>query len=1148
MPVYEISAKVQEIKPDEALNLLTREFKGVILSGPRWTGKTEILKRASEGRGRYCKSLSDVEEGLKGKEVLYIDDLYRMIWEVLSEGKGQELILRALKGRHVVAASIYELEWLLKVLPNLTAEGWGKEVSQLLSEDEVLLLKYDEGDVMRAHSELGFKVAGLPLSKELKVGKVSDLHRASFSVKTPEGVVRYEGVVPKSILAEASGLMPGEGRARKVLRALGRIFRGFVEHLPEVTEGVIKAAEALALPLLEFPLPVTLASIATSALLKGEKGALPLVYDILRLPLHVAEEMEKEQGVLPGVYSFQGEAFRKLRGSSVDGLERLVKKVKEELEIVNERLAREFKESLAEVEDKLSELLQEVRALMKQELPFMWRGATSYATADDVGDCLYYDCHMADEEERQKREYRKFVNMLSCPEYLRLVQEMLRKAERDVVLVIGPSGSGKTSLLYFAAKYLEQINGAFSYLDRPGRGLGPFHVENRIYLLLNDPSYEEFKAVWGSPYRKYVIMAIRDQILEEFLRRYAEEERRPESGKTAVKSFEDHLREAYDRAITIEYEDARSYLRHLIKGLFGDIEKELVEKIVEKAKSSWHAAGKDRVSPSLYYVKLLHEDLEERNAELTLEELRRMPDDLLELEASRIINRELKVSQMADRYMREKPKRLRREEREALARFSSWFIPLVALAINGRLHRDAFEGLLDFVMEWLEEKGYDAGEVKAISYFVVSKGADFIGFPHDSWEILLDVTPLNREYKAGEEGKKLELLMELIMEHLAGVVQGYGNIRARFTSFVNDLTYEALKGYEEEFFEGLTGKWYSKLSWKSPIKASGEWRFRVSVRHLCRMLENGIDLKLLRKDMLLCWEFWKWIFEDLERAVDKLIEAAANGVEEAAEALEWIAKANKAAFSHVRPEQVDKLIEAAANGVWAAVKALEWIAKANKAAFSHVRPEQVGKLIEAAANGVEEAAEALYRIAEANKELAPKAVDGLIEAAANGVEEAAEALYRIAKANKGAFSHVSSHKIKSLIDSILDGNYYAAVALGYILMVNRKTLSFITEDQLQKLIESAVKGSIAAIQGLRIIAFLNDLHAKEAVDGLVRAAIRGHAEAAEVIEHQAEWYRDSLSNVTPEHIAELRKAAEKGVEAAYRALKAILFVRPDLKK
>ena len=1150
MSPYKLELEVEMLKPYDALKKI--EKGGVILTGPRWIGKTEMLKKAAEEvKGIYCRDFEGIVKALNCEscdKVIFIDDFYSLIWQILTEkreeGKGgkAEILLKALDERPVIAMSLYELEWVLKNLANLEVpnlEGWGSKVVEKLKGMKAVLPFYSEREIEGMHRVLKFRVMGLRIVEEVTVKGVRGIHRFRARVNGE----RYETVVPKSVLAEqALGIE---------MRDPDPLLRNLLSRLAEVPINIDDILEALRNVgkvgpiLLVNPLPGLIAFLASAFL--GRKERKLSVLSFGGIPAHLLEEMEKENSVIPGSYVEQVRMLKEM-----DRVWEWMGKLKEELELMSDG----FSEGLRKVERELREVLREISRVAAEQVSFYWRpGYGRYATIEDVGRYLY-----------GSELFEGFVDMLECPEYLELVREVVEMAREDLVIVTGPSGSGKTSLLLFTARLLDRAGIPFSYLlgeELRRRGLDRYHADRGVYLFLNDPGYEEFRAVWGSPYRKYVIMAIRDQILEEFLKRYAMEER---------KNIERLLNGAYKNAVTIEYEEAKKYLEHMISKM-AKVDGETVKAILEGAKSRWHVRGRgDVVSPSFYYAYLVVKGLKE--GKISANDVRegKLPKGLLELEASFILNDVWPLGDL------EAGRPLDVDAFITLLKAASVLVPLAALGINSRLSVRIFSPFLDHIIRYFrsvgEEKGvtYDRWDEfrKEVRELVIKytsrKGANFVGFPHDSWEILLDVTPLNREYGDGKEGRKLELLMELIMNHLADEAPHHNGIRARFAAFVNNLTYEALRGYEREFFEGLTGKWYSKLFWENPLEASRKWRFRVSVKHLCRLIKDEIDLRYLKEDMLLCQEFWEWVFEDLgdrlPRRVDRLIEAVANGIEADAWALVGMAdtgakgsgargpqaKALVGMAESLVPRRVDKLIEAFLKLIRATAGALYSIALANEAAFSQVRAERVDKLIEAAVNGVEAAARALRWIAWANERLAPRVVDGLIEAAVNGVEAAAEALYWVARVNKAVFSQVSSHQIESLIDSILSGNFYAAVALRQILEANRKVLSFITEEQLQELTESAIRGSRAAIRGLQGIASLNDLHAKEAMDGLVRAAIRGYAEAAVVIEHQAEWYRDSLSNVTPEQIAELRKAAEKGVKAASRALKAILSARPDLKK
>ena len=75
-----------------------------------------------------------------------------------------------------------------------------------------------------------------------------------------------------------------------------------------------------------------------------------------------------------------------------------------------------------------------------------------------------------------------------------------------------------------------------------------------------------------------------------------------------------------------------------------------------------------------------------------------------------------------------------------------------------------------------------------------------------------------------------------------------------------------------------------KVSFTDPMYASALMEFRVSAYHLCKLWEEEPNADFLVIDALVCKSFWDWAVNN----VDKLIEAARNGVDAAVWALKLI--------------------------------------------------------------------------------------------------------------------------------------------------------------------------------------------------------------------------------------------------------------------
>ena len=900
MVVYEIDADAHIVEPYDALRIAEGEGAGergirIIVSGPKWIGKSEILRKAAEESGGvYCRSLRDVERALNDGKVPYIDDLYYLIWEVLvgekqrrsvGKGSGAELLLEALKGEHVVAVSIYELEWILNRLKELEVEGyegWGLQLSELLLKDKVILPRYEREHVEGMHGILRFSIGGLSVRRDVSVGEVRGIHKVSFWIRRGKDSIKYESVVPKSLLSDAIGWSVREP-SNKVKRLLN-ITKGLLESLSSAMDLIPKIGAVLGMSVPGILNPIAGLFLAISLNLGGLWSS-SAISDLMGVPPHLREELEKENGVLPGTYTYQ-EGIRDLIGRSIGKLGKVIGEVRDLLELERGDLS-EVVKKLDSIRRELEEELRRMEErLLREEVSFFWRrGIFGYATLEDLGDYLY------GVGPQGERVYEGFVDMLKCPEYVRLVEEVVRKADRDVVFVVGPSGSGKTSLLYFTARYLSEGGRLFSYVleDRiRRRGLDSFHAEEGIYLFLNDPSYEEFRAVMEADEvrRRRVIVAVREMVLAEYVRRYVDE-RRMELERPFAITEEELLGRIYGNSVTVEYEEARKYLEHLIMGLFGEADPEALDIVIEKARSQWYGGGRERVSPSLYYVKLLHEDLTARGVKLSREVAGGIPDDLLDLEAQFLVRL----------YGGEVPKGrgLTRDERRRLLRVASVLIPLAALGINGRLHRLVFDGVQEETVRWLGRVGWvDEGELedfqRNVSMYISYKGGEFIGFPHDSWEILLDTTPLNEEYGRYARGtwvERLESLMgsiaDILMEEVPEEyrIVEWGSARVKFTVLVNAITLEAARGRRREFLDGLTGKWYREVGLFHYERSSSR-EVRISVFHVCELIERGE----VRRDYLTCKEFWDWAFED----VKGLIGAAREGNEAAARALEYLSE------------------------------------------------------------------------------------------------------------------------------------------------------------------------------------------------------------------------------------------------------------------
>ncbi|RLI09920.1 hypothetical protein DRO33_06135, partial [Candidatus Bathyarchaeota archaeon] len=221
MTTFDIGIRATILDYKKALEELGRPGK-FILSGPKWVGKTEILKKLSEGGGIYCSSLSEVEKALSSGKRPLIDDFYRLIWEVLVSGdaEGADLLLRALSGDYVVVLSLYELEWVMKHLRGIGIEGreeWGSSLLERLREGVAVIPKY--GEVAGPHKDLDFKLSGwrdgeITISPEIVREReekgVKGVHRYKCKVKGGGDTSDYETVVPKSFLYELAFGVPLE--------------------------------------------------------------------------------------------------------------------------------------------------------------------------------------------------------------------------------------------------------------------------------------------------------------------------------------------------------------------------------------------------------------------------------------------------------------------------------------------------------------------------------------------------------------------------------------------------------------------------------------------------------------------------------------------------------------------------------------------------------------------------------------------------------------------------------------------------------------------------------------------------------------------------------------------------------------------------
>lgn len=313
MAVYELdvpSESVLKLKPAEALELAKnfdkerfpdQSRRGIIISGPRWIGKSDILRKAAEDSGGiYCRGFEDLRnEDLGKKKRIYIDDLYNFIWEALADPGKADLLLNALRKEHVVSMSIYELEWTLKNLSNIGTgkdERWGKKIVDELKKDLILLPEYKEEDVKEMHSLIGFAPNGIQVRRDIKI-EVDGRHSVNFKLKTRDKEIKYSGFVPKSVIAEEIGIFNLEPRGyiNKLIDIAGSFQRIFdVEMLSSIAGSLGQLIPQLAL----FN-PAT-ALFSAFVLRDARNWGHMTLSDLALLAPHKKEEKEKEKGVPPG--------------------------------------------------------------------------------------------------------------------------------------------------------------------------------------------------------------------------------------------------------------------------------------------------------------------------------------------------------------------------------------------------------------------------------------------------------------------------------------------------------------------------------------------------------------------------------------------------------------------------------------------------------------------------------------------------------------------------------------------------------------------------------------------------------------------------------------------------------------------------------
>ena len=883
----------REAVKEIASKVLSAAFSGeeltIILLGVRRVGKTYVLKKVLERlreegvEAEYIETLP--REGVE-TEVLILDNAYKVLRdrELSPEKPG-------IKAKIVVAATTpYRYYWL---------RGRYEEFERLDKPDLAVLLNLDPyGEEVE---ELGRERFGEEYEEYAE--------KATFRYRLTGDLAKWFGEKQETVIVEEylrgratplAEIDPKKwvslGKLPELIDILRNTYEGLSGILPMLSGLVTIGAIFQLSPVLPV-LALVCAAISLGDLLyRAKKRGVDVTDNLLLqiLLLHPAqlEELERAHGLEPGVLQALREAYL-----NPEQRRELEKRVLGALGEFKAKVTREVKRGNAELLRKVEEVLRAVEDLRKSYLEGV--------SVDEVEGRLLRAMRL------RKEEYVELG-----PEFEELVAEVIEKALKGLVIITGPSGAGKTRLLYAVVRRLIREGYSVTWLSPSAREITNYHLDNNLFVVYDNLDYgdrELLKLLAKTPRdrAKRIIVTTRayvlNHLLEELTRRY---------GPSAERELSDRdVKRIREAVYPVRY--PKEALAKLLEELFEEVEveEEALKLLAERAETSWRITGmEEEISPTLYYVVQAAKYLKRRKVKrVTRRNVERISYGLLNLEAEALLK---EVGVLERGYV---------EREDALVIY-----PLIMLAIHGgKMDRAVYNAFREELAKRLGVKG---DEKTPFTYVHPASGKTLITLPHDSWEILLDTTPMNEEYEeyAAEAElapqnyiEKLSEVLRVLNDHLdpRGEYIQIKNPRPRAAAITQAILSDALKQKPQlykEYADYIPRKWariipfypdYSELLLL--IEENSPY-----VKPLCETLQQPqlLEKLLVNPSIVLC--------ERVIMNIDTLVEAAIKGVGAAADALRAVAKARP---QLIEKQHIDALAKAAENGEIAAVRALRLI-------------------------------------------------------------------------------------------------------------------------------------------------------------------------------------------------------------------------------
>ena len=719
-----------------------------ILIGARKIGKTWLVKRAIEELEGldvvYVNDVMDLKKIVK-KDRVVIDDFYTVLMN--STPEELESIRTILKGRRVLLVlSPYQHEWLVD---NLSDVEVPKAIREKLREGHVIHMTIASEKEAKEIAEDIAKGRGLK-----RVGRVErheyEYMGEKFSTYIPHDAVRYRPKKPRE------------------LESISRIFEGF----SKVVEGLIPIADlagkfkfGLIVPLILRPeiankvISSLRDALGNLAPLMGPMGVLAagvslLVSQLMRrdqlivfkqLHWYSHAELEREErrsGIPPGILEGLREAPLKV-GDLDFTLKRVEEKIDELRRDLREKDALDRLEMLraALLSDSLEVLRREMRGLERSVTEVITKVASNMeAVLNEIGDLVrrlmqeqlcYEEVYLSDdllerlgrvpEVVRLMEEDRKFYESLVSDRWVRgFIEEVIRRAERGPVIITGSTGVGKTTLLYLIWRYLHESGYRTGYIYegtalRDGGGswrLDSYHVDANVFLFFDNLTTAHklmFGNIVSERRRKgrLVIMTAREGQLESLLESVRHEDR-------------DDFRRNNVLKVKQEVDYVRRCVKRFLERKGMTVEDRAVDILVEKMRTK----GRDQYM--FYYLSFVPKHIE--GNVLSTAEAGRLPstladflieDLLVELDNLGIIT-----------YHRRDEEYIRVKDEIKLA------ATILSYALVAYFGGECPEDIIKKCYMLISREDIPLPSLEGIS-------TKF--YPHDSYVILLDPSPLNDE-------------------------------------------------------------------------------------------------------------------------------------------------------------------------------------------------------------------------------------------------------------------------------------------------------------------------------------------------------------------------------------------------------------------